>query len=92
MAKSPVASTSASTGAFASTPANFEAAMTELEDIVARMEQGSLPLAEALASYQRGAVLLTYCQNALRDAQQQVQVLEDNMLKAFNDDDTARDD
>ncbi|MDR0771310.1 MAG: exodeoxyribonuclease VII small subunit [Burkholderiales bacterium] len=73
-------------------PASFEAAMAELEDIVTRMEQGSLPLAEALASYQRGAVLLAYCQNALRDAQQQVRVLEDGMLKAFGDDDAMRDD
>ncbi|MDR2710218.1 MAG: exodeoxyribonuclease VII small subunit [Burkholderiales bacterium] len=76
----------------ATTPASFEAAMTELEDIVTRMEQGGLPLAEALAQYQRGAVLLAYCQNALRDAQQQVKVLEDGMLKAFGDDDTASDD
>jgi exodeoxyribonuclease VII small subunit len=73
-------------------PASFEAAMAELENSVTRMEQDSLPLAEALASYQRGAALLAYCQNALRDAQQQVRVLEDGMLKAFDDDDTARDD
>lgn len=66
--------------------------MAELEAIVTRMEQGSLPLAEALASHQRGAALLAYCQNALRDAQQQVQVLEDGMLKVFGDDDAARDD
>ncbi|MDR0249722.1 MAG: exodeoxyribonuclease VII small subunit [Burkholderiales bacterium] len=84
MAKTPAASSSI--------PASFEAAMAELEDIVTRMEQGSLPLAEALASYQRGATLLAYCQNALRDAQQQVQVLEEGMLKAFSDDDAARDD
>ncbi|MCL2309238.1 MAG: exodeoxyribonuclease VII small subunit [Proteobacteria bacterium] len=88
MAKSSTASAKVSAGA----PISFEAAMAELEDIVTRMEQGSLPLAEALASYQRGATLLAYCQNALRDAQQQVQVLEDGMLKAFGDDDATRGD
>src|SRR5258708_34066108 len=63
-------------------PETFEAALAELERIVATMEGGQLPLAEALAAYQRGAVLLQYCQAALKDAQQQVQVLEPGVLKA----------
>jgi exodeoxyribonuclease VII small subunit len=47
------------------------------------MEGGALPLKEALAAYQRGAVLLKYCQTALKDAEQQVDVLEKGVLKAF---------
>jgi exodeoxyribonuclease VII small subunit len=61
----------------------FEAALAELETIVATMEDGQLPLADALAAYKRGAELLQYCQAALKDAQQQVQVLERGVLKAF---------
>lgn len=68
-------------------PASFEAAMTEVEEIVGKMEEGALPLADALSAYQRGAVLLAYCQKALREAQQQVRILEDGMLKDFNEDD-----
>jgi exodeoxyribonuclease VII small subunit len=64
-------------------PASFEAALAELEDIVATMEGGQLPLKESLAAYKRGAELLQYCQGALKDAEQQVQVLEKGMLKAF---------
>ena len=64
-------------------PETFEAALAELERIVATMEGGQLPLAEALAAYQRGAELLQYCQTALKDAEQQVQVLERGVLKAF---------
>ena len=64
-------------------PETFEAALAELERIVATMEGGQLPLAEALAAYQRGAVLLQYCQAALKDAEQQVEVLERGVLKAF---------
>ena len=64
-------------------PATFEAALSELEAIVATMEGGQQPLAEALAAYKRGAELLQYCQAALKDAQQQVQVLERGVLKAF---------
>jgi exodeoxyribonuclease VII small subunit len=64
-------------------PASFEAALAELESIVSTMEGGQLPLAESLAAYKRGAELLQYCQSALKDAQQQVQVLERGVLKMF---------
>jgi exodeoxyribonuclease VII small subunit len=64
-------------------PANFEAALAELETIVATMESGQLPLAGSLAAYKRGAELLQYCQSALKDAQQQVQILERGVLKSF---------
>ena len=64
-------------------PATFEAALSELEAIVASMEGGQQSLAEALAAYKRGAELLQFCQAALKDAQQQVQVLERGVLKAF---------
>lgn len=64
-------------------PASFEAALLELERIVATMEGGQLPLQESLAAYQRGAELLQFCQSALKDAQQQVQVLEKGVLKCF---------
>jgi exodeoxyribonuclease VII small subunit len=64
-------------------PKNFEAAITELETILAAMEGGQVPLADTLAAHKRGAELLQYCQATLKDAQQQVQVLERGVLKAF---------
>jgi exodeoxyribonuclease VII small subunit len=67
-------------------PASFETALAELETIVATMEGGQLPLAESLAAYNRGAELLQYCQAALKDAQQQVQILERGVLKSFEPD------
>ena len=66
------------------TPASFEEALSELEGLVGRMESGQLPLADSLAAYKRGAALLAYCQNALKDAQQQVEVLEKGVLKTFD--------
>lgn len=72
-------------------PQSLEAALAELEKIVASMEEGQLPLERSLAAYKRGAELLKYCQAALQDAQQQVKVLEDGILREFksdgNDDD-----
>jgi len=64
-------------------PPSFEAAMQELEGIVARMESGELPLADSLAAYKRGAELLLFCQGVLKDARQQVEVLEKGVLKSF---------
>jgi len=64
-------------------PASFEAALAELEEIVAAMEGGQLPLQESLAAYKRGAELLAYCQGALKDAEQQVLILEKGVLKPF---------
>ena len=64
-------------------PQTFEAALAELEEIVARMEGGQLPLKESLAAYKRGAELLAQCQATLSDAQQQVEILEQGVLKSF---------
>ena len=64
-------------------PATFESGLMELEKIVASMEAGQMPLEQSLAAYKRGAELLKFCQTALQDAQQQVKVLEDNVLKSF---------
>lgn len=61
----------------------FEVALAELEQVVADMEGGKLPLEESLAAYQRGAELLRQCRSRLDDAQQQVRILEDGNLKDF---------
>jgi exodeoxyribonuclease VII, small subunit len=71
----------------AESPPSFEAALAELEALVSRMESGDLPLQESLAAYKRGAELLAHCQSALKDAQQQVQVLEKGVLQPFSADD-----
>jgi exodeoxyribonuclease VII small subunit len=56
-------------------PKSFETALAELEAIVSQMENGQLPLELSLAAYKHGAELLTFCQQALQDAEQQVRLL-----------------
>ena len=68
---------------------DFESAMAELEQIVADMEAGKLSLEDSLVAYKRGAELLTLCRAKLEDAQQQVSVLENGMLKDFSAGDEA---
>jgi exodeoxyribonuclease VII small subunit len=56
-------------------PVDFEASLAELEALVARLEQGDLPLDEALKSFERGVALTRQCQGALKAAQQKVEIL-----------------
>ncbi|MDX2218152.1 MAG: exodeoxyribonuclease VII small subunit [Burkholderiales bacterium] len=77
----------ANTKASAKDPPNFEAAMAELEGLVERMDAGQLPLEESLQAYQRGVVLLKYCEKVLADAEQRVKVLDGDQLKDLDDDD-----
>lgn len=58
--------------------------MAELEQLVADMEAGKLSLEDSLLAYKRGAELLTSCRARLDDAQQQVRVLEEGVLKDFS--------
>ena len=72
-------------------PQSLEAALAELEKIVSNLETGQLPLERSLAAYKRGAELLKFCQASLQDAQQQVKVLEDGILRDFKSDNDAND-
>ena len=56
--------------------ATFESAVAELETIVQDMENGQLPLDQALSAYQRGTSLLRHCQTLLTKAEQTIRVLE----------------
>jgi exodeoxyribonuclease VII small subunit len=63
---------------------SFEKALEELEALVARMEDGKLPLEESLAAYQRGAELIKFCESRLADAQARIAILDGNELRDFN--------
>ena len=67
-----------------SPPKDFEAGLTELENIVTSMEAGQMSLEVSLLAHKRGVELLQYCQATLQDAQQQVRILEANTLKNFS--------
>ena len=73
----------------AKTP-DFETALAELEALVEKMEQGDLSLDESLRQFERGVQLTRSCQQALKDAEQKVQVLMEKdgqaSLEPFEDD------
>ncbi|MBB5019709.1 exodeoxyribonuclease VII small subunit [Chitinivorax tropicus] len=67
-------------------PASFEAALADLEKLVAEMESGQLTLEASLSAYKQGTALLQFCQTTLQDAQQQVRILENDNLHLFGQD------
>jgi exodeoxyribonuclease VII small subunit len=77
-------STSTPTVATPALPASYEAALVELEQLVAQMESGALPLEQLLGSYQRGAELLKFCRGRLQAVEEQVQLLEDGQIKPWD--------
>ncbi len=54
---------------------DFETALAELETLVEKMEQGDQSLDESLKQFERGVQLTRSCQQALKDAEQKVQIL-----------------
>jgi exodeoxyribonuclease VII small subunit len=65
------------------TPASYEAALEELEQLVGLIESGQLPLEQLLAGYQRGAELLKFCQDKLEAVENQIKVLDEGSLKPW---------
>lgn len=53
----------------------FEQAMDRLEDIVAALEDGNIPLDQSLELFSEGAGLVSYCQTKLENAKQKVETL-----------------
>ena len=64
-------------------PASYEQALAELDRLVQQLEGGQLPLDQLLDGYRRGAELLAYCRGRLQAVEDQVKVLEDGALKAW---------
>ena len=62
-------------------PASYEAALEELEQLVARIESGQMPLEQLLSGYQRGATLLAFCRERLEAVQDQIKVLDAGQIQ-----------
>jgi exodeoxyribonuclease VII small subunit len=63
---------------------SYEAALEELEQLVAQLEAGQLPLDQLLERYQRGAALLAHCRDRLEAVENQIKVLEGGELKPWD--------
>jgi exodeoxyribonuclease VII small subunit len=55
------------------TTLSFEAALQELESIVARLEQGEVDLEESIHLYERGQALKAHCEKKLKAAESRLE-------------------
>jgi len=55
----------------------FDQALEELRSVVARLEEGGMPLEESIALYERGAALHDHCARLLDSAEARLQRLVD---------------
>ena len=56
----------------------FEESMTELEDIVTKLEAGDITLDASLELFEKGIKLAKTCQEKLDDAEKKVKILTTN--------------
>ena len=71
----------------------FEDGMRELEAIVARLEQGNLPLEDSLRAFESGVAVLRALQAKLDDVEKRVEVLmrdADGVLRTRDAGDVSR--
>ena len=54
---------------------NLEKALGDLEELVAELESGDLPLEKAMKKFEEGIKLTRGCQEALKEAEQKVEIL-----------------
>ena len=65
-------------------PESYEEAVQELEQLLAKLESGQLPLDQLLTHYQRGATLLAYCRERLAAIETQISILDEGSLKPWD--------
>jgi len=63
--------------------ASYGEAVQQLEQLIAGLESGQLPLEDLLAHYQRGTELLSYCRDRLQAVEDQVRLLENGVAKPW---------
>ncbi len=71
---------------------DLEKSLAELEKIVATLEEGDIPLEQALKQFEKGIKLSRECQTALQSAEQRVQILMNGNLEDFDPAETPDED
>jgi exodeoxyribonuclease VII small subunit len=66
-------------------PILFDQSLKELEALVKNLELGNLSIEDALKQFENGIKLSKHCNDFLRTAEQQIQILQQDMLRDRNE-------
>ncbi len=56
----------------------FEQAVTELKQIVDKIEDGQIPLEESIGQYEKGMALIQHCRTILQQAEKRIEKISAN--------------
>ena len=56
---------------------DFETALTELDAIVKKLEEGDIPLEQSLQLFERGVQLSRFCHARLEEAERRIEILNE---------------
>ncbi len=63
----------------------YEQASKELEEIVAKLENGNLPMAEAVKAFERGQELVKFCFGELDTAKGKLTIIKEELGKLIEE-------
>ena len=66
----------------------FEERLQRLQEIVAGLESGALPLEESVSLYKEGLILSKMCKEQLEKARNEVRLLSDGEFRPFDAEDS----
>lgn len=61
----------------------FEQALAILDEVVKALSEGEVPLKEAIAHYQKGLEMASFCHKALKDVEGELKILTEDGLLPF---------
>ena len=62
---------------------DFESAFDELQNIQNKIDSGELSLEDSVELYKRGSYLIKFCEEKLKNVEQEIKILQKNTLKDF---------
>jgi exodeoxyribonuclease VII small subunit len=77
------------TSSAAGDPASFEAALVRLEELVAELEGGDVPLEKSLLAFEEGQRLIKFCEQKLQAAETSLKQLAGDAADALRPDNPA---
>lgn len=64
---------------------SFEQTIKELTGIVAKIEQGEIPLQDSLEQYERGMALIKHCRDILGKAEKRIEKISESKAESKNE-------
>jgi len=71
---------------------SFESSLSSLEKITGRLEEGALPLDEALKLFEEGVKLSRYCEEQLNKAKKKIEILKNCDIPAEDEENDENED